>query len=594
MKKNNTKSNSVSLLGALWRLLAYFKHHKIKLTLSLLAGLGCALTGAYIPELMGQGINVIVEGSMKSLQLIIIIILSVALLYWFLGYISQRYLAFIGQNALYRIRVELFKHMQTFSLDFFDRQPIGELMSRVTNDTDVIEQFLSSAFLQTVQSIMTIVIVTLAMCILNIKLTLIVYLIIFMQLTFSAVMWRVSGPAFKMLQEKMAMINGFAEERLAGQKTTIAYSQQTSSEKAFGKLSFDSCMIGLKAQFAALVNQPVANLSYSLQFAAIMIFGAWMVINGNAAIGEIVTFAAFAGVLWGPTVQIFATYNQTISALTGASRVFQIMDEKPSVVNKKDAPPMQVISGAVEFKNVNFSYTQGRSVLKNNSFHVKPGQMVGLCGPTGAGKSTIINILTRYYDINSGSIKIDDQSIDEVQQNTLRVQIAQVLQEPFLFSDTIMNNLKYGREGATDEECIEAAKQANAHDFIMVQPDGYDSVLIDGGMDLSQGQRQMITIARAIVANTRMLILDEATSNIDTRTEKLIQKGILKLQEGRTSFIIAHRLSTIRDSDLILVIDDGEIVESGNHEELLEVQGLYYQLYMNQFRGKLTSVTGIK
>jgi ATP-binding cassette subfamily B protein len=246
----------------------------------------------------------------------------------------------------------------------------------------------------------------------------------------------------------------------------------------------------------------------------------------------------------------------------------------------------------VIFDHVDFSYIPGRRVLHDNTFHAQPGQVFGLCGPTGAGKSTIINILTRYYDIDDGKIAIDDQNIKEVRQDSLRIQIAQVLQEPFLFTDTIMANLKYAREGATDEECISAAKQANAHDFIMMQPRGYKTRLVDGGMNLSQGQRQMLTIARAIVANPHLLILDEATSDVDTRTEKLIQQGLLELQKDRTSFIIAHRLSTIRHADVILVIDRGEIVERGSHQELMAKKGFYYDLYMSQFRGKLTGIVG--
>jgi len=251
---------------------------------------------------------------------------------------------------------------------------------------------------------------------------------------------------------------------------------------------------------------------------------------------------------------------------------------------------MPAVAGDVVFDHVDFSYIPGRRILTDNSFHARPGQVFGLCGPTGAGKSTIINILTRYYDIENGVIRIDDSDVREVLQDTLRVQIAQVQQEPFLFSDTIMANLKYARGDATDEECVQAAQQANAHDFILQQPHGYSTILVDGGTNLSQGQRQMLTIARAIVANPRMLILDEATSNVDTRTEKLIQEGLLALQKDKTSFIIAHRLSTIRHADQILVIDKGAIIERGSHIELMKKKGFYFDLYMSQFRGKLSGI----
>ena len=282
-----------------------------------------------------------------------------------------------------------------------------------------------------------------------------------------------------------------------------------------------------------------------------------------------------------------------MNATAGAARVFRILDEKPVVADLPAAAPMPPVTGDVRFDDVDFAYVPGRTVLRKNTFHALPGQVFGLCGPTGAGKSTIINILTRYYDISSGSITVDGTSIDSVQQDSLRIQIAQVLQEPFLFSGTIMDNLRYARSGATDEDCISAARQAGAYGFIMAQPEGFETYLNDGGSNLSQGQRQMLTIARAMVAEPRLLILDEATSNVDTRTEKLIQAGLLNLQEGKTSFIIAHRLSTIRHSDCILVINQGEIIERGTHDELMMKQGFYYTLYMSQFRGKLSTITGV-
>ncbi len=276
----------------------------------------------------------------------------------------------------------------------------------------------------------------------------------------------------------------------------------------------------------------------------------------------------------------------TLNAVAGGRRVFTIIDEQPTVVDAPDAADFDFKGGHVEFEDVDFSYVPGRKILKHNTFEAKPGQMIGICGPTGAGKSTIINILTRYYDIDSGTILIDGQDISKLTQESLRQQIGVVLQEAFLFSDTVMNNLKYAREGATDEECIDAAKRANAHEFILKLPQGYETMMTERGSNLSQGQRQMITIARAMVADPKMLILDEATSNVDTRTEKLIQEGLNRLMEGRTSFVIAHRLSTIQPAHKILVVNAGEIVEFGPHDELMAAKGFYYSLYMSQFKGK--------
>jgi ATP-binding cassette subfamily B protein len=294
----------------------------------------------------------------------------------------------------------------------------------------------------------------------------------------------------------------------------------------------------------------------------------------------------YSAQLQSPIMQLGQIYNALLQAAAGAARVFAILDEAPTVQDKPQAGSLDVKGGHVVFKNVDFSYVKGRKILRDNTFEALPGQKIGLCGPTGAGKSTIINILTRYYDIDSGTITIDGQNIADISQESLRQNISAVLQEPFLFSDTVMNNLKYAREGATDEECTAAAKQANAHDFIMQLPQGYATLLTERGSNLSQGQRQMLTIARAMVADPKMLILDEATSNVDTRTEKLIQEGLTRLMAGKTSFVIAHRLSTIRDSARILVIDAGAIVEQGTHDELMAKQGFYYRLYMTQFRSR--------
>lgn len=591
MKKDKGKS-SVSF-STLMRLLGYMLKHKVRLVIALVSMLVYSFMLVLLAGVMGIAINIIQDGGpFSSLQKVIGAFLLIALVFWLCGFLSQRLLSYISTSALYNLRTDLFEHIQEFSLDFFDRQPIGELMSRVTNDTDVIDQFLSAGFLQTVQSVMTITVITIAMVVVNPWLTLLVYLVIICQLAFSFIMAKVSGPAFESLQDRMAELNGLVEENLDGQKAIVAYRKQQSSEEQLESLSLKVRETGAKAQFAALVNQPAANFSYSVQVVFLMVFGGWMVVDGRLELGLVVSFLMMAALLSGPISQIFASLNQVISAVVGASSVFEMLDEKPGVTDIEGAPEIPPIEGVVDFKHVDFSYLPGRKIIKDNSFHVEPGQMIGLCGPTGAGKSTIINILTRYYDIDSGEIAVDGFRVNEVQQDSLRVQVALVLQEPFLFSETIMDNLKYGREGATDEECVSAARQANAHDFIMNQPGGYQAVLADGGKGLSQGQRQMITIARAVIANPRMLILDEATSSIDTRTEKLIQKGIMSLQEGRTSFFIAHRLSTITGADMILVINDGYIVEKGTHDELLKKDGLYRELYMNQFRGKLEAVIG--
>lgn len=588
----NHVSPEEGIMTSLRRLLGYLTRYKILFILMLILMLGYSFMLSIIPTFSGIIMNILSTNpiSQSALQNSVVVLVGAIILFWTFGNLSQRILTGISQKALYNLRTELFSKIQKFSLNFFSKRPIGELMSSVTNDLDVVDQFLSVSIMSIIQGLITIALATIFMLYLSVYFTILTYITILGILVISGLLSRISGQAFGILQSKMAELNGYAEERMSGQKTVVASNQQWQFIEQFDKKSQRVDEIGERAQLSSLANTAISQVFANLQNILIFVIGGFLVLQQQAAFGSIITFIGFSSVLMNPVSQIFATYSQLISASVGASRVFRIMDEKPDVVDKKGALPLPIVDGYVNFANVDFSYVPGHKILKNNTFSANPGQIIGLCGPTGAGKSTIMNILTRYYDIDSGEISVDNHPVNEIQQDTLRIQIAQVLQEPFLFTDTIMNNLKYARKGASDEECIQAAQQANAHDFIMKQPEGYDTILRDGGADLSQGQRQMLTIARAMVADPRMLILDEATSNVDTRTEKLIQEGLLRLQEGKTSFIIAHRLSTIQNADQILVINDGEIIERGNHQELMDMKGFYHELYMSQFRGKVAEI----
>jgi len=587
-KESKEKRESPTMITTTRRLLSYLMIYRLRLTIAVIMMIGFSIALGMLPVLMGMATDTITShGQIANLQLVIFWFVIDAAVLWICGFTAQRLLSDISQDALKNLRTDLFNHMQSLSLSFFDRQPIGELMSRVSSDTDVIDQFYSNSIQQVLQSVTTIIVLTTVMILLNPFLTMLIYIAVFGMIALSATIARISGPAFEKMQENLGELNGFVEERLYGHKVTIAYRQENSTSKRFSELSEKVASIGGKAEFVALISMPAATIIANLQIVLLLIVGGIMVIEGDIQLGELVAFLGLSASISSPLSQIFSVYELIIGAIAGASRVFQILDEKPEVADRPDAKLMPQITGDVRFENVDFSYIPGRTVLRKNSFRALPGRVFGLCGPTGAGKSTIINILTRYYDIDGGKITIDDDNIREVQQDSLRSQIAQVLQEPFLFSGTIIENLRYAREGATDMECMDAARRAGAYNFIMAQPDGFNACLNDGGVNLSQGQRQMITIARAMVAKPRLLILDEATSNVDTRTEKLIQAGLLHLQEGKTSFIIAHRLSTIKHADCILYINKGEIAEQGTHDELMASKGSYYRLYMSQFRGKV-------
>ncbi|MGL4647780.1 MAG: ABC transporter ATP-binding protein, partial [Caldilineaceae bacterium] len=499
------------------RLLAYVMADKRRFWSMIVLVLFGVILSVSIPFFIGQAINAInpETGSMALLVRNTLIIAALGVGLWVVQLLANRNLAGLAQSSLLKLRTDLFAHIQKLSIGFYDRQPIGELMSRVTNDLDAVDRFFSSGLSQSYQAILTIVITIIVMLFLNVWLTVVTVVAIPLMLGLALLLGRIAGPAFAGLQVTLGETNGYMEETLAGDKTIIAYGQQARATGDLQVLSDEAREIGTKAQFVALNVGPLLNIIQSTQAALIALVGAIMAINGQIEYGLVVTFTTYSAQLQSPIQQLGQIYNTLLQAVAGGARVFSIMDETPTVEDKPTAKDLALKGGHVVFKDVDFSYVRGRKILKHNSFEARPGQKIGLCGPTGAGKSTIINILTRYYDIDSGTITIDGQNIADLTQKSLRTSITAVLQEAFLFSDTVMNNLKYARAGATDAECIAAAKEANCHDFIMLLPRGYETVLTERGANLSQGQRQMLTIARAMVAQPKMLILDEATSNVD-------------------------------------------------------------------------------
>ena len=541
-----------------------------------------------IPYFTGEAINSLSDPNATTSDLYkwVGLALIAGVIFLILSVIAERVFARLATTGLYKLQRALFAHMQTLSLSFFDRQPLGQLMSRVTNDTETVALFYESAVAQIIRAIFQIGMIMIVMLLVNWQLTLAALIVVPIMLFLTMVIQRVSTPAFQKLQEELGDLSGFQEETISGHKVIISNRRHDWAEEANDEQAGSVYDVASHAFFTSLVQFPLTMTLTTLMIVIVLVVGAFMVLAGELELGVVVAFMSYAALLASPLSEIANLTATTLNAVAGGRRVFTIMDEKPTVFDAPGAKDFIFKGGDVEFEYVDFSYVPGRKILRNNSFEAKPGQMIGICGPTGAGKSTIINILTRYYDIDSGTIYIDGQDISMLTQDSLRKQIGVVLQEAFLFSDTVMNNLKYARDGATDEECIDAAKQANAHEFIMNLPQGYDTVMTERGANLSQGQRQMITIARAMVAQPKILILDEATSNVDTRTEKLIQEGLQRLMEGKTSFVIAHRLSTIQPAHKIIVVNGGEIEEFGSHDELMAEKGFYYNLYMSQFKGK--------
>jgi ATP-binding cassette subfamily B multidrug efflux pump len=581
-----TIERAQNVRGAFSRLLAYLKPFQIQLVTVIILVVASTLFSLIGPYFIGVAIDqFIITGDLSGLLEITVLLLGVFLAQAFTSMGSGWIMVTVAQKALKNLRKDLFEHLQTLSLSFFDRRPTGDLMSRVTNDIDAINQALTQNVTRLITSLLSSVGILIMMFSLNSWLALGSLLVFPVMIGITAFVARRTRSGFRSLQMNMGRLNATMEETLSGERAVIAFNQQERVLHLFDSINIRVRDTGIQAMTYALLIMPLMGILTNLNIAVVAGLGGWLILNGMASVGTIATFISYSRQFAQPLRQIADLYNSIQSALAGAERIFEILDTQPELQDSPDAIPVDLIKGEVAFTHVDFCYVPNVPVLKNVSFHVKPGQTIALVGPTGAGKTTMINLLTRFYDIQEGSITIDGHDVRSLQKNTLRRELGIVLQDVFLFSGTVLENIRYGRLNATDTECIEAAKLANADDFITRLPLGYKTVISERGSNLSQGQRQLLSIARAIIADPSILILDEATSSVDTRTEILIQQALLTLMQGRTSFVIAHRLSTIRNADLVLVINKGEIIERGTHQELLAKQGFYHNLYMSQFKG---------
>jgi ABC-type multidrug transport system fused ATPase/permease subunit len=571
------------VLSTLRRLSTYLFVRPLVVGTAVLLLLVALIVQSIQPLLFGRAVNDLANGSTESLDEQALVIVVLALITWVFRWTAANLVAIAAQAAMKQLRQQLFEKMQTLSLGFHESRSTGELMSRITSDTEVINTFLSFSLFGLVSAAIQLIAVTMIMIFIDVTLTIVVVALAPVSLLVMAIVGRRAARNFSALQQSVGRINGFLEERVTGQKTLQAYGRAPASIDELEAYSEEARDADEKASFLAFTVMPLVRLVSNADVVALALIGGIRVVRGATSIGSVVSFLGYAQQFSAPIGQISRSMNQAIQASSGAARVFDLLDEQPTITDGPDARPITHADGDVVFDEVDFSYVEGQQILFDNSFHAQPGKTIGLIGPTGAGKSTIINLIGRFYEIDDGEIRLDGQPIAELRVSDLRLRAAAVLQTPFLFSESVMYNLKYGRSSATDEECIQAAKDANAHGFIERLPDGYDTVLAESGNNLSQGQRQLLTIARAIVARPDVLILDEATSSVDTRTEREIQVAMRRLMAGRTSFVIAHRLSTVRDADLIIALDGGRIQESGTHDELMAAKGFYYSLFMEQF-----------
>lgn len=571
--------------GTVQRLIGYLIEKKLSVLIVFILCFVTTLISIFGTRLNGYTIDNFIEtGDMKGLAFICIMLVLMYLANIFSTYYQNIVMIKIAQRVSARIRKDLFESLQKLPLKYFDTHSSGDLMSRLTNDVDNINTTLSQSVTQLFSGVINIIGMFIAMLILSPILTLIGMITVPLTFITTKLLAKKTQRFFVKQQKELGSLNGYIEEMVSGQKVVLLFSEEEKVKEEFGKINERLTKSAIIAQGVSSFMGPINNFINNISYLIISVAGGYLILKGHSiTVGVVFSFLLYMRNFTRPINEMMNLFNTIQSALAGAERVFEVIDEDKEQ-DKESAKNIDNIEGHVELKNVTFSYEEGKEILKNVSIEAKNGEVIAIVGPTGAGKTTIINLLTKFYDIDSGDILIDGKNINEITRESLRKTVSMVLQDTYLFSESVSDNIRYGRLDASDEDVIKAAKMADAHHFIKQLPEGYNTVLSDNGGNLSQGQRQLLAIARAILSNASILILDEATSSIDTRTEVLIQNAMLKLMEGKTTFVIAHRLSTIRNADKILALKDGEIIESGTHDELLSKDGFYANLYNSQFK----------
>lgn len=568
------------------RVLKYIKPYKGLLALAILSAIISVSLTLYIPVLTGNAIdNIIDKGNVNFenvLQIIIYIavgVAGVAIFQWTMTYFTN----VISYKTVRDLRRDVFCKFNDVPLSYIDTHSHGDLISRVINDVDAVGDGLSQMFLQLFSGIVTILGTIVFMFIIDWRIALAVIILTPLSLFVAAFIGKMTHNRFARQQQLQGDISSYVEEYVGNQRIVKAFSYEDRAFENFEKYNQELYTVGFKAQFAGALANPSTRFVNATVYAAVGIFGAITAIAGTLSVGQLSCFLTYANQYTKPFNEVTGVLTQLQTAIAAAGRVFDVLDAEDEPKDKPDSIKVENCKGNVKIENVNFSYVKDKPLITNFSLDVKSGSHIAIVGPTGCGKTTFINLLMRFYDTDSGKISVDGVDIKDMERDELRKLYGMVLQDSWLFCGTIMENLKYGNPNATDEEVIEAAKAAYAHSFIRRMPDGYDTMISEGGGNLSQGQKQLLCIARAMLSNPTMLILDEATSSIDTLTEIRVQKAFAKIMQGRTSFVVAHRLSTIKESDVILVMRDGNIIEQGTHEELLAKGGFYKKLYESQF-----------
>lgn len=573
--------------GTILRLLVYMLQYKYLLLLALLLTIGSNLLSLVGPMLSGYAIDAIEPGAGKVIFDKVFYYAGLMVLFYLvsslLSYILSVLMIHISRKVVYRMRKDVFHRLMDLPVGYFDTHQTGDIISRLSYDIDTVNTSLSNDLVQILTTIITVIGALSMMLVISPKLVLIFAFTVPLSMLITKTLTGKTRPMFRLRSRKLGELNGFVEEMISGQKTLKAYHQEENTIAKFDVKNEEAVEAYYRAEYYGSVVGPAVNFINNLSLSLVSVFGALLFLAGQMSVGNISSFILYSRKFSGPINEAANIISELQSALAAAERVFNMMDEIPEPADKENAVELNEVAGDVKLEDVSFGYTKEQTIIKGLNLHAKPGKLVAIVGPTGAGKTTLINLLMRFYDIDSGSISVENQNIADITRASLRKSYAMVLQDTWLFQGTIFENIAYGKEDATMEEVVEAAKAARIHSYIKHLPDGYQTILTDDGTNISKGQKQLLTIARAMLLDASMLILDEATSNVDTRTEQQIQKAMRKLMENKTCFVIAHRLSTIQNADEILVVNHGEIVEQGTHTELMEQKGFYHQLYRAQF-----------
>lgn len=577
-------------LKQLKRLYQYISPYKFGFIGALFLAVIAVIMNALMPFVTGLPTTKIAENIKKGESLdfkyilnVLIVLFLIGLIYSLASFFAQWFMTKVVQHAMRDLRTDISQKINRLPVSYFDTHQFGDVLSRVTNDVDAVSNALQQGLIAIVNALLGITMAVVAMLTINVKLALLVMLIIPMSIVISKLVVSWSQPYFKRQQDSLGELNGFVQENLTGFNVLKLYGQEEETIHSFKDVNNRLTTNGFKAAAISGIMMPLVNLTAYSAYIGVAVLGSFYVISGTLLLGNLQAFIQYVWQVSQPMGQITQLSSMLQSASAATKRVFMILDEPESIENESDIPLPDIFHGNVEFDNVSFSYQPDRPLIQNFSVSVKSGQTVAIVGPTGAGKTTLINLLMRFYDVTDGAIKIDGIDTKKMNRSDVRSLFGMVLQDAWLYNDTIAENIRFGKLDATDFEVVDAAKTANVDHFIRTMPSGYEMAINEEGDNISLGQKQLLTIARAVISDPKILILDEATSSVDTRLEGLIQKAMEKVMEGRTSFVIAHRLSTIREADLILVMDQGQIIEQGTHESLLAKKGFYEKLYNSQF-----------